>query len=170
MQHVGAAEATGHPAHRLRGDPVNPIWPKSNSWWFLTSVNESCNLLSSLKARKVASIQTNASPHLQWSAGRIKLVDWFIRMTEEIFQGEGGGKLLGNPAALWDFIVKVTVKQNRAIWRNTVRTVKVGQLSRPVGSLRNKFQDLGQRHQMDAVQQGDSRGRKSKVKIHDKCT
>lgn len=55
----------------------------------------------------VTDIKTNASPYPRWSAVGIKLVEPFKRMTVDIFQGEGGGRLRRNPAALRNFTAKL---------------------------------------------------------------
>ena len=52
-------------------------------------------------------IKPNASRYARWSAAGIKLVEPFKRMTVEIFQGEGGGRLRRIRAALWGFTVKL---------------------------------------------------------------
>lgn len=55
----------------------------------------------------VTNIKPNASRYARWSAAGIKLVEPFKRMTVEIFQGEGGGRLRRNRAALWGFTVNL---------------------------------------------------------------
>lgn len=55
----------------------------------------------------VTNIKPNASRYARWSPAGIKLVEPFKRMTVEIFQGEGGGRLRRNRAALWGFTVNL---------------------------------------------------------------
>lgn len=105
-----SSQAAGHPAHR-RGNPIMPVYwqnPVSGSFspWFsyYSFFFFFCYLCRRIT---VTNIKPNASRYARWSAAGIKLVEPFKRMTVEIFQGEGGGRLRRNRAALWGFTVNL---------------------------------------------------------------